>query len=61
MKNPEFIIHLIGLAVLTFLIIFFGLLEKQTNREFIDIGILVGIIGTIVTGHAANKLKKDDP
>ena len=56
-KN-EFILHIVGLIVLTILAIFFSIVEAKYKVEITDVGIVVGILGTIVTGHAAQRFKQ---
>ena len=56
LKDKDFVLHLLGLIVLSALAVFFGILEAKFSKEFIDIGIVIGIIGSLVGIHTANSV-----
>ena len=56
--KKEFILHIAGLVVLFLLAIFFSIIEAKYKVEITDVGIIIGVIGTIVTGHAAQRAKQ---
>ena len=59
-KDREFLLHLIGLIVLTGLAVFFGILEAKYGKEITDTGLIVGLIGSCIGMHAANLKKKSE-
>ena len=56
--DKNFIIHLIGLFVLTGLAIFFAILQAKYKIEITDVGMIIGGITGIVGIHGANAIKK---
>lgn len=56
--KKEFILHIAGLIVLTFLAVFFSIIEAKYNVEITDVGIVIGIIGSIVGNHAVQRIKQ---
>ena len=57
-KEKDFILHFTGLIVLSMLAVFFGVLEYRSGKSIIDIGIVIGILGALVTNHSYNAIKK---
>lgn len=55
-KDKEFILHLIGLVVLSALAIFFTIIEAKYNKEITDVGLIVGSIASLVGARTANSL-----
>lgn len=53
----EVILPIIGILVLSGLAIFFALIEAKYNREFIDIGIVIGILGSLIGHHTYQSIK----
>ena len=56
--KKEFILHIAGLVVLSVLAVFFAILQVKYNVEVTDTGLILGGILTIVTGHAAQRVKQ---
>lgn len=56
--KKEFILHIAGLIVLTALAIFFSILEAKYKVEVTDVGIIIGVIGSIVGNHAVQRVKQ---
>ena len=58
MKNEHFIIQVLGLVLLSGMAVFFAILEVKYNKELIDLGLMVGIISSIIGAkiyHATQK------
>ncbi len=58
-KDKEFVLHLIGLIVLTILAIFFGLLEAIYDKEITDVGLIVGLAGSLVGARSLKNIGQD--
>ena len=56
--KKEFILHIAGLVVLTILAVFFSVLEAKYGVEVTDVGIIIGVIGSIVGNHAVQRVKQ---
>ena len=58
-KDKEFVLHLIGLIVLTALAVFFGILEAVYNKEITDVGLIIGLIGSLVGVRSLSRIGRD--
>ena len=59
MSKQDIILQIIGIVVLSGLAVFFALIEAKYNKEFIDIGIVIGILGSLIGHHTYRSLKKE--
>ena len=57
-KDKNFILHLIGMIVLSALAIFFAIIEVRYDKSITDIGLIVGAICTSAGIHAYHAGKK---
>ena len=56
--KKEFILHIAGLVVLTILAVFFAIIEAKYNVEITDVGLIIGLLGSIVGNHAVQRVKQ---
>ena len=56
--KKEFILHIAGLVVLTILAVFFAIIEAKYNVEVTDVGLIIGLLGSIVGNHAVQRVKQ---
>ena len=57
-KEKDFVLQFAGLFLLTGLAVLFGVFQYRSGKEIIDVGIIIGIVGSIVGNHAYNAIKK---